>query len=69
MFAEWILAHLGPERSAELLVRLNKPLKIKRYEKAIANHYREEYEAMKRLRAKGETGYMQFSPWRQEIDL
>lgn len=65
LFANWILNHLGQERSEALLVRVNKPLKIKRHLKEIGHYYALEYIRLKELRASGVAGRLEFEPWRE----
>ncbi|PUB87053.1 MAG: hypothetical protein DBP02_02070 [gamma proteobacterium symbiont of Ctena orbiculata] len=63
-FADWIEQHLGEARMEIVRGKAMSIVKIpKSEEKDIAKYYREEYERMRKLRAEGVTGRIEFESY------
>ena len=64
-FADWIREHLGPEKSAALIVQNRQSLQLKRYDKReILANLKASWEHMQSQRRAGEAGRLEFeSPY------
>lgn len=63
-FTRWIEQHLGEARLEMLWARKESPMKFnKAMDAECAKHYREQLSMMRRRRADGETGRVEFESW------